>query len=158
MTRDLSVGPGPSIHPLGARITRFFARPQANRRRRTRKGALYGVFFFLTSTLLPMTPPRIPPAAAPMIPPFNLSRLVVAPMTAPAAAPIAASRFVFFCTVVRGAGAGVVEPTLEPPEVPPDDDRRAVPPLLEERVAVRAGAAAPRSTAEMLSSERAEFA
>src|SRR4029079_12322860 len=51
------------------------------------------------STLLPITPPRIPPTAAPMRPPFTLFRLVVAPMTAPAAAPIAASRCVFFSTV-----------------------------------------------------------
>ena len=56
----------------------------------------YGVFFFLMSTLLPITPPRIPPAAAPMTPPLTLLRLVVAPRMAPAAAPMAASRFVFF--------------------------------------------------------------
>ena len=43
----------------------------------------------------PMMPPRIPPAAAPIIAPFTLSRLVEAPRTAPAAATITASRFVF---------------------------------------------------------------
>ena len=82
-----------------ARFTRVFARPKlidSGIRRKGRWGQLHGVFFFLTSTLLPITPPRIPPAAAPMTPPFTLSRLVVAPMIAPAAAPIAASRFVFF--------------------------------------------------------------
>jgi hypothetical protein len=46
-----------------------------------------------------------------MIPPFTLLRLVVAPMIAPAAAPIAASRFVFFwVTVWDGAGAVATEP------------------------------------------------
>ena len=55
----------------------------------------YG-FFFLTSTLFPITPPRMPPAAAPMMPPFTLFLLVAAPRIAPAAAPIAASRLVFF--------------------------------------------------------------
>src|SRR5207253_1471131 len=72
----------------------------------------HGLFFFLTSTLLPITPPRIPPAAAPMIPPFTLSRLVVAPMIAPAAAPIAASRLVFFLVTVAGADAAVLLPLL----------------------------------------------
>src|SRR5881394_2499012 len=73
----------------------------------------HGLFFFLTSTLLPITPPRIPPAAAPMMPPLTLLRLVVAPMIAPAAAPIVASRLVFFWTVVvvgAGAGAAPAEP------------------------------------------------
>src|SRR5437763_5090341 len=60
------------------------------------------------STLFPITPPRIPPAAAPMIPPFTLSRLVVAPMIAPAAAPIAASRLVFFLVTTRGSDAAVL--------------------------------------------------
>src|ERR1044072_9509503 len=46
------------------------------------RAAGYGVRF--TSTLLPTTPPRIPPIAAPMRPPLTLSRLVVAPITAPA--------------------------------------------------------------------------
>src|SRR5215207_7224754 len=64
------------------------------------------------STLLPITPPRMPPAAAPMMPPFSLSLLVAAPMTAPAAAPIAASRFVFFFVTTRGSDAAVV-PLLE---------------------------------------------
>jgi hypothetical protein len=41
-----------------------------------------------------MIPPRIPPAAAPMIAPFTLSRLVTAPTAAPPTAPITASRFV----------------------------------------------------------------
>src|SRR5258708_10692285 len=57
----------------------------------------------LTSTLLPMTPPRMAPAAAPISPPFTLSRLLTAPITAPVAAPIAASRLVCFTT---GCGAG----------------------------------------------------
>src|SRR5207244_10731896 len=75
----------------------------------------HGLFFSFTSTLLPITPPRIPPAAAPMMPPFTLLRLVAAPMIAPAAAPIAASRFVFFTVVVVGAGAAAgVEPPTEP--------------------------------------------
>src|SRR5829696_1326253 len=60
------------------------------------------------STLLPITPPMMPPAAAPITPPFSLSLLVAAPMTAPAAAPIAASRFVFFFVITRGSGAGAV--------------------------------------------------
>src|SRR5215208_6130332 len=54
----------------------------------------------------------MPPAAAPITPPFSLSLLVAAPMTAPAAAPIAASRFVFFLVTTRGSGAGAV-PLLE---------------------------------------------
>src|SRR5881394_3861724 len=119
----------------------------------------HGLFFFLTSTLLPITPPRIPPAAAPITPPFTLLRLVVAPMIAPAAAPIAASRLVFFLvTVLDGAGAELTEPL-------DDDDvvRRAVElDRVDVPVAVRGdvadGAAYPRSAAEMLSSDRAEFA
>ena len=108
----------------------------------------YGVFFFFTSTLLPITPPRMPPAAAPMMPPFTLSRLVAAPMIAPAAAPIAASRFVFFCTVVVvGAGAGALYVPLD------DEDVRRAGAL--ERVVVLV---AVRSAAEILSSDRAEFA
>src|ERR1044071_3750701 len=50
-----------------------------------------GGFFFVLSTLLPMTPPSTPPTTAPITPAFTLLRLVVAPMTAPAAAPMAAS-------------------------------------------------------------------
>src|SRR4051812_48724941 len=56
----------------------------------------YGTVFFFLSTLLPITPPRIPPTAAPMRPPFTLFLLVTAPITAPAPAPIAASRCVCF--------------------------------------------------------------
>src|SRR5438270_11706937 len=73
----------------------------------------HGLFFFLTSTLLPITPPRIPPAAAPMTPPLTLLRLVVAPMIAPAAAPIAASRLVFFRTV-GVVGPGTASAPTEP--------------------------------------------
>ena len=78
-----------------------------------------------------------------MIPPLTLFRLVVAPITAPAAAPIAASRLVFFCTVVCVAGAGVLEPALVPlVELAVDVRRAVVPALLDDRVADRAGTAA----------------
>src|SRR5437868_3611543 len=118
----------------------------------------HGLFFFLTSTLLPITPPRIPPTAAPMTPPLTLLRLVVAPMIAPAAAPIAASRCVCFTTCPP---LDVTAPPLEytrPPLLP-----------LDRRVVVRAGvlcagrgaavvpfnafAAGDRSAADKLSSE-----
>jgi hypothetical protein len=114
----------------------------------------------------------MPPTAAPMMPPFTLFLLVVAPMTAPAAAPIAASRFVCFSVTVRGCCATVDEPLMLEPELPELRvpllelvERRA--PLLEERVVVRetspldvrvTGAAGvvvnalPRSSAETLSS------
>src|SRR6476661_8095800 len=72
----------------------------------------YGFVVFLTSTLLPITPPRMAPAAPPITAPFTLFLLVTAPMTAPAPAPIAASRLVFFCTVVVGVLAFVVVPLL----------------------------------------------
>jgi len=71
---------------------------------------------FFTSTLFPITPPRIAPAAPPITAPFTLSLLVTAPITAPAPAPIAASRFVCFSTVVVGAFA-VVVPLLVPLEL-----------------------------------------
>src|SRR5260221_14128841 len=61
-----------------------------------------------------MIPQRMPPAAAPIRPPLPLSWLVEAPSTAPAAAPIAASRCVW-----RTGSRGVLgyEPPLgeEPP-------------------------------------------
>ena len=60
-----------------------------------------------------------------MTPPFNLSRLVVAPITAPAAAPIAASRFV--CLTVTS-------PPLDDVTVPPLELYvPALEPLLERR-------------------------
>ena len=62
-------------------------------------------YFFVLSTLLPITPPRIAPAAPPMIAPFTLFLLVTAPITAPAPAPMAASRLVCFTTTGAGAGA-----------------------------------------------------
>lgn len=66
-----------------------------------------------------------------------MSRLVVAPITAPAAAPIAASRSVFFLIVVRaGAGAEVLVPELDEPDDP--DELRV---LDVRRGVVRAGAA-----------------
>lgn len=80
-----------------------------------------------------MMPPRIPPAAAPMMPPFTRSRLVVAPMIAPAAAPMTASRFVLRCGSAGSLGAlGYVpyEPLLLP-----------TPPELLVREAVRRAAA-----------------
>src|ERR1051325_1477232 len=80
-----------------------------------------GGFFFLTSTLLPITPPSTPPTTAPMTPPFTLSFDVVAPMIAPAAAPMAASRLVFFCVTVP----------LDVDTLPPLDVV-TVPPELEE--------------------------
>src|SRR5215212_1060591 len=78
----------------------------------------------------------MPPAAAPMMPPFNLSLLAAAPMTAPAAAPIAASRLVFFFVITRGSAATVV-PLLE--LVPLDVERRRAG---AEAVVRRAGAGA----------------
>jgi hypothetical protein len=83
-------------------------------------------------------------------------------MIAPAAAPMAASRFVFFCvTVLDGAGAAAVptEPfdeELERRAVELELDRVDVP--FAVRGVVDDGAAYPRSAAEMLSSDRAEFA
>src|SRR3954467_11852384 len=74
------------------------------------------------STLLPMMPPRIAPAAPPMIAPFTLFLLVTAPITAPAPAPIAASRLVCFTTT--GAGAGVYTGAEE--YVPPEELLRRV--------------------------------
>ena len=62
-------------------------------------------YFFVLSTLLPITPPRIAPAAPPIIAPFTL-RPATAPITAPAPAPIAASRLV--CLTTTGAGAGAL--------------------------------------------------
>ena len=69
--------------------------------------------FLCTSTLFPITAPRMPPAAAPIRPPFTLSRAVVAPKIAPAAAPMAASRPVFFSIVVgeRAPGSSRHSPT-----------------------------------------------
>ena len=61
-----------------------------------RRQGLFGTFFL--STLLPITAPIMPPAAAPITPPFTLFLLVTAPSIAPAPAPMAASRFVFFST------------------------------------------------------------
>src|SRR5215208_3103139 len=80
----------------------------------------------------------MPPAAAPMMPPFNLSLLAAAPMTAPAAAPIAASRLVFFFVITRGSAATVV-PLLElvPLEV---ERRRAGAEAVVRRVGAGAGA------------------
>ena len=92
-------------------IRRVLVHPDENRTRfagsrfRFHCGWCYQPTFFCTSTLFPITAPRIPPTPAPINPPFTLSRLVVAPMIAPAAAPIAASRPVCL-TVVVGAGAG----------------------------------------------------
>ena len=63
-------------------------------------------YFLVLSTLLPMTPPSMAPAAPPMIAPFTLFLLVTAPITAPAPAPIAASRLV--CLTTTGAGAGAL--------------------------------------------------
>ena len=60
-----------------------------------------------------------------MTAPFTLSWLVVAPITAPAAAPMAASRFVFFLIVVPDEVDAVVPfdvPADDPDE--PDDVRR----------------------------------
>src|SRR5258708_12900705 len=42
----------------------------------------------LTSTLLPMTPPRMAPAAAPISPPFPFSRLLPAPTPPPFPLPL----------------------------------------------------------------------
>src|SRR6185369_908254 len=50
----------------------------------------------------------MPPAAAPMMPPFTLSRLVEAPMIAPAAAPMAASRLVCFTVTVAGSDGALL--------------------------------------------------
>src|SRR5438094_5517523 len=95
-----------------------------------------------------------------MMPPLTLFLLVVAPMIAPAAAPMAASRCVFFCTVVRvGAGAGAV--LTEPFDA---EDVRALDRVVLVRLVLRGAVAAapraafPRSIAEMLSSARAESA
>jgi hypothetical protein len=164
MTRDLSVSlQVPRAYTGNERFRPVFARPKLIEPGARGQGRDYGVFFFLTSTLLPMTPPRMPPAAAPMMPPLILSLLVAAPMIAPAAAPIVASRLVFFWTVVVvGAGAGVEVPT-EPFE---EDDvvRRGAEAVDREELLARgadaagAGEAFPRSTAEMLSSDRCELA
>src|SRR5258707_4939979 len=84
-------------------------------------------YFFVLSTLLPITPPRIAPAAPPMMAPFTLFLLVTAPITAPAPAPIAASRLVCFTTVGWGAGAlytGAEE--YVPPDERDEVERRAV--------------------------------
>src|SRR5262245_31893432 len=71
----------------------------------------------------------MPPTAAPIRPPFTLFRLVVAPITAPAAAPIAASRLV--CLTVTSA--------LCDEDVPDVVDRlRATSPLDVARRVVRA--------------------
>ncbi|HKW11070.1 MAG TPA: hypothetical protein VJO33_11880 [Gemmatimonadaceae bacterium] len=79
----------------------------------------------------------------------------MAPKIAPAAAPMAASRLVFFWTTVCVAGAELTDPLEE-------DDAREAELLDRELVEVRGdvfdGAAYPRSTAEILSSDRAEFA
>src|SRR6266480_4707873 len=76
----------------------------------------YSGFRFL-STLLPITPPRIPPTAAPIKPPLTLFRLVAAPITAPAAAPMAASRFVFLTTVPPLEVVVVVVVRVDPEDV-----------------------------------------
>src|ERR1700730_18224509 len=126
------------------------------RKQRSRAGRLY---FFVLSTLLPITPPRIAPAAPPIIAPFTLGP-ATAPITAPAPAPIAASRLVCFTTC--GCGAGALYTGAEE-YVPPDELLRRVVAVL--RTVVRgavdvllsavAGAAVParaRSAAVMLSS------
>src|SRR5205814_3924214 len=76
--------------------------------------------FFCLSTLLPITPPRMPPTAAPIRPPFTLLRLVVAPITAPAAAPMAASRCVCLTTTspLEAVVVVTVPALLEPLDVP----------------------------------------
>jgi hypothetical protein len=71
-----------------------------------------------------------------MTPPFTLFRLVVAPMTAPAAAPIAASRLVFFTTTSPDEVDVVT--VLVPLDVPTDDEPDELDPEL--RVDVRRGA------------------
>lgn len=102
-----------------------------------------GTGFFFTSTLLPITPPRMAPAAPPITAPFTLSRLVAAPIAAPATPPMMASRFVFFSVTVRGADCTVlplVLPVLLPLELPPDDERRVEVVRRAVLVEVRAGA------------------
>jgi len=71
-----------------------------------------------------------------MIAPFTRSRLVAAPIAAPAAAPITASRFVFFCVSTRSVVVVVVAavpdvPALVPVSTSPADVLRVV------RLAVR---------------------
>src|SRR5690349_270929 len=73
----------------------------------------YGFVVVFLSTLFPITPPRIAPAAPPITAPFTLSLLVAAPMIAPAAPPIAASRLVCFSTVVVGVLAVFELPLVE---------------------------------------------
>src|ERR1700680_908334 len=90
-----------------------------HQKQRSRAGRLY---FFVLSTLLPITPPRIAPAAPPMIAPFTLWP-ATAPITAPAPAPIAASRLV--CLTTTGAGAGALYTGAEE-YVPPDELLRVV--------------------------------
>src|SRR3954465_5687511 len=81
------------------------------------------------STLLPITPPRIAPAAPPMIAPFTLFLLVTAPIRAPAPAPIAASRLVCLTTVGWGCGALYTgaEEYVATDEERPEVDLRAAP-------------------------------
>src|SRR5215207_3745213 len=107
------------------------------------------------STLLPITPPMMPPAAAPITPPFSLSLLVAAPMTAPAAAPIAASRFVFFLVTTRGSGAGAVPLlALLPLEV---ERRRAGAEAVVRRVGAGAAAAGALLARRLFASVAAPF-
>jgi len=76
-----------------------------------------------------------------MTAPFTLSRLVAAPIAAPAAAPMMASRLVFFFTVVTSPP---LDDDTVPPDVPdvpddPDEARRVVVDLRAvDRVGVRA--------------------
>src|SRR5450830_1037413 len=86
------------------------------------RGAKRACYFLVLFSLLPMTPPRIAPAAPPMIAPFTLFWLVTAPITAPAPAPIAASRVV--CLTTTGAGAGALYTGAE--EYVPDERRVVV--------------------------------
>src|ERR1051325_7480422 len=103
-----------------------------------KKTSVFRYGFFFLSTLLPITPPRMPPTAAPIKPPFTLLRLVAAPMTAPAAAPMAASRLVFFTTVPPLVVVVVVALPTEPLELLlallPLDRRALLPFLARDRV------------------------
>jgi hypothetical protein len=110
-------------------------------------------FFFVLSTLLPITPPMIAPAAPPTTAPFTLSLLVVAPMTAPAAAPIAASRAPCLTVVVVVVVVGAL--ALDPLELDPPERRVDVGAVVVFLVVVvvvvipGAGVAAARSAAEI---------
>ena len=92
----------------------------------------------------------MPPTAAPIKPPFTLFPLVAAPITAPAAAPMAASRCVCFTTT--SLPDDTVPPLLVTVRVPPLLVRRRV--VVVVRGVVVAGPvvnALPRSAADNVS-------